>query len=287
MSLLAELNDLFVKYRIRPKKKLGQHFTIREEVIKELVELAELKSDDKVIEIGAGTGFLTRELASKCIVYAVECDEELCELLREELKGLNAFILCGDFLKLSLPEFNKIVSIPPYGISKKIMLKILKYNFECAIMVFQEEFAEKLTALPGFPSYSAITVFTQYKADIELKAKVSASSFFPKPKSDSVIVKITPLKKKTFLEDESLFYRFVAEIFRYRKKNLRNALMCGESFLISNFGLNYEKIERLLNGFDLDEKVDLTEVQTFLEMFKTIFYSCSQKQVLKKVRKKQ
>ncbi|MCX8190189.1 MAG: 16S rRNA (adenine(1518)-N(6)/adenine(1519)-N(6))-dimethyltransferase RsmA [Candidatus Diapherotrites archaeon] len=270
MALFAELNDLFVRYRIRPRKAFGQHFMINEEVIKKMVELADLNPSDKVIEIGAGTGFLTRELASKCEVFAYELDYDLCDLLKEELKGLKVSIICGDFLKAELPPFNKVASIPPYGISKKIMLKLLRHNFDSAIMIFQEEFVEKLTAFPGFPSYAAISVFAQYKADIEVVEKVSASSFFPKPKSDSAIVKIILKKNKENLKNDLLFYRFVAELFRYRKKNLGNALTCAESFLNSNFGLTYEVVYKSLKDFNLDLKVELNETAEFLRLFGTI-----------------
>ncbi|MEM4598407.1 MAG: 16S rRNA (adenine(1518)-N(6)/adenine(1519)-N(6))-dimethyltransferase RsmA [Candidatus Diapherotrites archaeon] len=286
MALFAELNDLFVRYRIRPKKTLGQHFMINEDVIRKLVELADLSPSDKVVEVGAGTGFLTRELAAKCKVFAYELDYDLCDLLMEELKELNVSIICGDFLKAQLPDFNKVVSIPPYRISKKIVLKILKHEFDSALLVFQEEFAEKLTAMPGFPSYSAITVFLQHKADVEVIEKVSASSFFPKPKSDSAIIRILPHKQSKPSESDALFYRFVAELFRYRKKNLSNALACAEAFLNSNFGINYETTQKELKDFNLDSKVELTEVSEFFELFETIS-AVSQKKEKKKLARKQ
>lgn len=273
MSLLAELNDLIVRYRFRPRKKLGQHFIINEKAIEDIVDLAELRSNDKVLEIGAGTGFLTREIAKHCSVFAVEIDEKLCELLRNELKGLDATIACEDFLKLELPDFNKVVSVPPYYISKKIMLKILRHDFELAVMVFQGEFAEKLTAEPGFPQYSAITVFSRYKADIEIVAPLSPSSFFPKPKAVSSIVRIRPVERREKVCDEVLFYKFVAELFRYRKKNLENALACSKNFIETNFGLKQDDAIKMLAKFDLQKKVDLTEISDFVEIFNSLSVS--------------
>ena len=128
MSLFVELNNLMARYRFRPKKKLGQHFIINELVLQKLIDAAELEETDKVLEIGAGTGFLTKELCKYCKVFAVEVDETLCEVLENELKDTNIEILCGDFLKIKLPDFNKVVSIPPYHISKKIMFKLLGFT---------------------------------------------------------------------------------------------------------------------------------------------------------------
>jgi len=274
MGLFAELNDLIARYRFRPRKKLGQHFIVNEKIIEEIVDLAELKSDDKVLEIGAGTGFLTRELSKHCSVFAVEIDETLCELLRNELRGLNATVICGDFLKIALPEFNKVVSIPPYYISKKIMLKLFKHGFELAVMVFQGEFAEKLVAEPGFPQYSAISVFSQYKANIEIVSPITQSAFFPKPKAISSVVRIRPVERKEKVADEMLFYGFVAELFRYRKKNLENALACAEDFIKRNFNTNYDGTMKRLAKFDLSKKVDLTEVVEFIKIFNAL-YACS------------
>jgi 16S rRNA (adenine1518-N6/adenine1519-N6)-dimethyltransferase len=271
MSLFVELNNLMAKYRFRPKKRLSQHFIINELPLQKLIDAAELKETDKVLEIGAGTGFLTRELCKYCMVFAIEVDEALCEVLENELKDANAEVLCGDFLKMELPDFNKVVSIPPYHISKKIMFKLLRHGFELAVLVFQDEFAEKLVAQPGFPQYSALSVLCQYKTKPNIIGMIGPGSFFPKPKAKSAIVKLVSAERKNKVLNEELFFRFVGELFRYRKKNVENALLCSKNFIESRFGLKQKDVTKALASFDLRKKVDLIEVEEFIEMFNALY----------------
>ena len=150
MSLFKELHQLMAKYRFKPKKSLGQNFIVNQDVIDVLVEEADLKKTDVVLEIGAGTGFLTRELLKHCKVVAIEKDDVLAELLEKELPSKNLELIHGDFFEIELPKFNKIVTLPPYNVSKKVISKINTLNFEVAVLVLQKEFAEKIAALPGF-----------------------------------------------------------------------------------------------------------------------------------------
>ena len=277
MSLLLELNSLMIKYHFKPKRKLSQNFLINEHIISKLIEEASLGKTDSVLEIGCGTGFVTRELVKIAgRVFGIEIDEVLCELLQNEIKAQNFQLLCGDALKLEFPEFNKCVSVPPYHISKKLMRKLLEHNFEVSVLVFQREFAEKLIALPGFPEYSAITVMCQYKTHVELLSFVPPRAFFPKPKAVSAIIKLTSVVPKPRVEDEKLFFSFVSELFRYRKKDLANAIKCSASFILSKFGISASEALSIAPQELLSLKVDQTEVSEFVELFNA-FYSFSSK----------
>ncbi|MCD6247321.1 MAG: ribosomal RNA small subunit methyltransferase A [Candidatus Diapherotrites archaeon] len=275
MSLFIELTELMAKYRFRPRKKLAQNFLTDEKVIQRMVTAAELNEKDKVLEIGAGTGFLTRKLQKHCSVIAIEYDETLCELLQNELAKDNLELICGDFLKVELPDFNKIVSTPPYHISKKIMIKLLKHGFELAVLAFQEEFVEKLTALPGFPQYGALSVLTQYKTNPKVIGKIEPKAFFPKPKSRSRIVKLEKNERKNKAVNELLFFRFVEELFRHRNKNLSNAISCSREFLSKKLGIGTKQGIEILHSFELEKKVALIEVEEFIQMFNAL-YECSE-----------
>lgn len=273
MSLFTELSELMGKYSFRPNRKLSQNFLVNENALQEIISLAELNEKDSVLEIGAGTGFLTRELSGKCNVIAFEADEKLCNLLWDLFEDPKVKIQCGDFLKAELPEFNKVVSVPPYHISKKIMQKLLEKGFEKAVIVFQEEFAEKLVAEPGFPQYSALTVLCSYKTNARIVKKLSPASFFPKPKTNSAIIVLEKTEPDFKVLNEKLFSFFVIEIFRYRKKNLANALLCSENAL-KKIGLNKKEALPALKEFDLEKKVDLTSVREFVEIFNALYSSC-------------
>jgi len=269
MALFEELQNLMIKHRFRANKKLGQHFVTKESLIEKLVELAELRKDDTVLEIGPGTGFLTRELAKKSKVIAVEIDEILCELLEEEYPKVE--VICGDFLKAKLPKFNKLVSLPPYFHSAAIMYKLLEQKFELGILVFQKEFGEKLVAEPGFEEYSALSVLTQCCFEAKIIQNVSPDSFFPKPKDQSCILLLKENRSLKPVKYKKGFAFFVKTLFRFRNKNLKNALDNGKRFLLPTFELDEKAfLEKCKKLPFLENKVDLLEVQDFVEIFNTL-----------------
>ncbi len=268
MSLFNELQNLMVKYRFRANRKLSQNFAINEQLIEKIVELADLKESDTVLEIGAGTGFLTRVLLKKSKVVAVEKDNGLCALLEEELSKKNLALVCGDFLKAKLPKYNKVVSLPPYSQSSAIIYKLLENPFELGVLVFQKEFAEKLVAWPGFDEYCALTVLTQCYFDPKIVQTVSSGLFFPKPKSESVIIVLKQCSEPPKIKDKKKFVLFVKTLFRFRNKNLANALNKSRQFLLPSFGISAEKFNKRVASIELsEEKVDLLPVEYFVEIF--------------------
>ena len=127
-----------------------------------MISYASVTEDDVVLEVGAGLGFLTQLLSHECKrVIAVEVDPKLITILREQLHGLqNVDLTEGDILKVSVPSFNKVVSTPPYSISSPLLFLLLERKFECAVLTFQKEFAERLAAYVGSKDYGRLTVTT-------------------------------------------------------------------------------------------------------------------------------
>ena len=120
--LMQQLFQLMERYRFQPSKKKSQHFLINPNAVKQLVESAKLSSRDTALEIGSGTGFITRALLDTgARVIATELDETCCEILRGELPQERLQIVEGNYLKVALPRFNKVCSAPPYSISSEIM----------------------------------------------------------------------------------------------------------------------------------------------------------------------
>jgi 16S rRNA (adenine1518-N6/adenine1519-N6)-dimethyltransferase len=272
MVLFNELQNLMIKYGFRPNRKLSQNFVVNEGLIQKLVALADLKKSDTVLEIGPGTGFLSRELLKNCPVVAVELDQNLCTLLEEELDKSKLTLICSDFLEAKLPKFNKVVSLPPYCHSSAIMLRLFLLDFELAVLVLQKEFAEKLMAQPGFDQYSALSVLTQHAFDLEAGQVISPACFFPRPKEESRILILKSKKPSPAVADREGFSLFVKTVFRFRNKNLKNALEKSRQFLLPNFKISeqdFEKRAALLPN--LDEKLCQLEVQTFAEAFNKLF----------------
>ncbi len=270
MSLFQELQNFLVKYRVSPLKKLGQHFIINEKILDKMIEKADLKKNDVVFEIGAGTGFLTKKLAKKAKVKALEVDFKLVKLLNNEIKSKNVEIIEGSFLKTPLPKFNKVVSLPPYNLSKEIMLKLLEHGFDSGILVFQIDFAEKLNAIPGLKSYTALSVLTQYYCDIEILEIVSPNNFYPKPNTDSAIIVLQKKEKKTKAKNEKRFKKFLEQIFRYKNKNIGNSIQKSLKFFKNK--PDEKKIKKAIQSLGLETKKTMQlEVNEFVELFNKIY----------------
>ncbi|MCS7115266.1 MAG: 16S rRNA (adenine(1518)-N(6)/adenine(1519)-N(6))-dimethyltransferase RsmA [Nitrososphaerota archaeon] len=227
MSLLEETKRILRRHRIFPKKRLGQHFTVFNPLFQRLAECATLTSNDIVLDVGAGLGFLTRFLASKCRkVLAVEVDPRLVKVLLENLKNLsNVEVVEGDVLKTPISQFNKVVSIPPYNISSDLLLWLYEREFACAVLVFQKEFVNRIVAPVGSENYGWLTVLAYYQFEIELFGDVPRWMFYPQPKVDSIIVRLNPKSTPPFpLENKAFFKQLVQALFTQRNRKVRNAI---------------------------------------------------------------
>ncbi len=268
-KLVSELNSLMIKYRFKPRKQLSQNFLINEKLIQKIINLSDLNSKDKVLEIGCGSGFLTRELLKKSMVIGVEKDKELVELLEKEISSNKFNLIPGDFLKVKLPSFNKVVSLPPYHISSKILLKLMMIDFDFALLVFQKDFAEKLLSEPGFSEFTAITFLVNYFFEPKILIEsISHQFFYPSPKTESSLIKLTKIKRFGEAKNNEKFIKFVKELFRFKNKNLSNALNQAIPFL-KKTGLKKEKINSIPEQL-LTEKVNLIEIKELVELFNSL-----------------
>jgi 16S rRNA (adenine1518-N6/adenine1519-N6)-dimethyltransferase len=148
-------------------------------------------------------------------------------MLRERLQGLpNLDLIEGDLLRVSVPRFNKVVSTPPYSISSPLLFWLLERRFDCAVMTFQREFAERLAAPVGSRDYGRLTVNVYYRAEVELLDYVPRSVFYPPPDVDSVVVRLKPRREPPFyVEDKEVFSELVQTLFTQRNKKVRNAIL--------------------------------------------------------------
>ena len=214
---------------IRPRKSLGQHWLIDEQVQKDIIKLAELKPADKVLEIGPGMGILTKHLAASAMhVTAVELDSSLIKYL-QNLKLNNVEIVNEDILSFNFANLSnyKIVANIPYYLTGKIIRLIseLKNRPTVVVLLVQKEIAERLSADPGQLSILGLT--TQYYFNVIKGPVVSADKFDPPPKVDSQIVKLVP--KDTLLDEDTQkeLFRLIKIGFSSKRKTILNNLSSG------------------------------------------------------------
>ena len=196
-------------------------------LLQSMIFYASVSRKDVVLEVGAGLGFLTRLLSKRCKqVIAVEVDPKLVKILRSQISGLgNVDLIEGDILGVPVPEFNKVVSTPPYSISSPLLFWLLERKFDCAVLTFQKEFAERLAATVGSKDYGRLTVTTYYLAEVDLLDLVPRSMFYPPPDVDSLMVRLRPRKPPFFVEDRKTFLEIVQTLFTQRNKKVRNGII--------------------------------------------------------------
>jgi 16S rRNA (adenine1518-N6/adenine1519-N6)-dimethyltransferase len=224
---VQETKQLLREHRISPNKLLGQSFMVEVSLFPKLSDYASLSEADVVLDVGAGFGFLTRFLASKCkAVVAVEKDPHVAEVLREQVRGVcNVTVVEGDVLKAALPAFNKVVSIPPYYLSSRLVMWLLERKVELAVLILQREFAGRLVAAVGSEEYGWLTVLAGYSTEVEVFEPVPRGMFYPQPEVDSVVVRLKLWKSAPFrVNDAAFFERMVRWLFTQRNRKLGNAL---------------------------------------------------------------
>jgi len=227
-NLRREIRRILSLYGFRPRRKLGQNFMVDRSLMERMADYAELGFKDRVLEVGAGLGFLTEVLAEKTgEVLAVESDRRLYQYLTRKFSGKsNVRLLFGDFLKLRVEgQYDKVVSNPPYSISSQLIFKILESPFKVAVLTLQKEFAERIMARPGSRNYGRLTVMIDFRAEAEILEKVGREAFYPEPEVDSVIVRLKPKIKPPYeVENLEFFSETVKLLFTQRRRKLGRAL---------------------------------------------------------------
>ena len=202
-----------------------QHFLIDERVIDRIIRYASLDGNDTVLEIGAGTGNLTKSLAKHVAnVLAIESDHRLVEMLNN-LSLPNVKVIQGDALKVEFPKFDKIVSNLPYSISSDITFKLLKHNFKLGVLMYQHEFAKRMVATAGMKNYGRLSIVTQYFAEVQIMEIIPNATLYPQAEVKSAIVRLVPHTPQLEGFDKDFFLELASAVFTQRRKQMKNVII--------------------------------------------------------------
>ncbi|NFM80443.1 16S rRNA (adenine(1518)-N(6)/adenine(1519)-N(6))-dimethyltransferase RsmA [Clostridium botulinum] len=249
--------EIVNKYEFKFNKNLGQNFLIDESVLEDIIEVAEINKEDTVIEIGPGVGTLTKELLERAKeVYSIELDGDLIPILQEELKEYNNFTLIHkDALKIDFNELMenkdsiKLVANLPYYVTTPIISRLLteKCDFKSLTIMIQKEVAERINAEPNCKEYGSLTVLVQYYCNTKIIRKVSPNSFIPRPKVDSIVIKLDRLSEpRVRVKSQKLFFNVVRSSFNMRRKTLWNSL--------KSLNIDKESMENAFERAGIDPK---------------------------------
>jgi len=273
-----EIKNLLKKYEISPSKRLGQNFLVNEGVLRKIIETANLKKEDVILEVGPGIGNLTLELAKRVKkVIAVEKDPHLVRILNEELRIKNiknVKIIQGDILKIKIQYSTfdirhsyKVVANIPYYLTSPLIRKFLE-NTEVRplemILMVQKEVAQRICAKP--PEMTILAVSVQFYSKPKIISYVSKKSFWPSPKVDSAILRIAPLiNADRRLINADLFFKIVKAGFSQPRKQLVNNLSKG-------LKMEKEKIKNWLlkNGIQPEQRAETLKIEDWLNLTKSL-----------------
>ena len=286
---MAETRRLLRRYELQPRKGLGQHFLIDEEVLGLITSAAELTSGDVIMEIGPGLGILTRELTRQAgWVIAVELDDKLASLLKQTLSSFNNITIINENIlgidpatllqeqkinfppSISSPLNYKIVANLPYYITSPVLRHFLEISVKPQIIVVmvQKEVAEAIVAEPGRMSVLSISV--QFYGKPGIISYVPAQCFYPTPEVDSAILRLEPYPQPAVaVSDEKSFFELVRAGFSASRKQIVNSLAQGLGLPKSDVLSLLEKAsitsQRRAETLTLDEWAQLWQVFTGVE----------------------
>jgi 16S rRNA (adenine1518-N6/adenine1519-N6)-dimethyltransferase len=271
MDISDDIRRIISRYGIKPQKKFGQNFVTESALLKRMIDYARVSSDDVVLEIGAGLGFLTELLSEKAgKVIAVERDPKLMRILRDRLgKKENIVLIEQDIMKISDLIFDKVVSNPPYQLSSPLLFKLLEQDFKAMVLTLQREFARRLIAEEGTKEYGRLTVMAHLKSRSEILEYLSQAVFYPSPRVESAVVRLNPEWPSLRPLDMKLFNVFVRELFSQRNKTSKRVV---KEFIKRNQMLDEPKLTTLIEKFPyLGKRVYQISPSEFIELFNMIY----------------
>ena len=273
---------LLSAWDLKARKELGQNFLADPSTAAMIVDRAGISSEDAVVEIGAGLGALTIPAARAAgSLVAIEKDPRMIDLLRTELTAAGqdkVTIVHRDVLRVDFNDIHQqvqgrplvVMGNLPYNISSQVLVKLVenRHLIQRAVLMFQKELAQRLTAAPGSKTYGRITVMLDYCAHVRKIADVGAASFFPRPKVDSEVVEVRfrpPLAPVAM--DEAFLFRVVKAGFGQRRKILRNALR-GGGLEMTSVAIDAAMTE---TGVDPTCRAETLSAQTFSSLANALY----------------
>ncbi len=246
---------------LKPKKSLGQNFLIDKNIINKIVKASDIRPTDEILEVGPGTGNLTKLIISQKPkkIYVIEKDENLANNLKKQY--LNKIVIINkDILRVPYEFYSGkkflILGNLPYNISTKILSDWClnnKLNVSKMVLMFQKEVAERILADVNSKEYGRITILSKWKFDVKKVTDVKPTSFFPRPKVKSTVLEFIPKKKFHEIRDPKNLEKITKVFFSQRRKMIKKPV----NILFKNFLFNYKKFN--VKPSDRPQNIDVNQ----------------------------
>lgn len=264
-----ETREILARHGLKPRTSLGQHFLVDPNTIDRVIELAEVKPGDQVLEVGPGLGTLTIALQSAgARVTAIEQDRGLMPALEEVLLGRDRVqVVWNDVMAVALTDLlrgrpAKLVANLPYHVAVPLLIHVLEdvpLISSCTVMV-QREVGERLVAAPGTEHYGGVSAKIAYMAEASIVFKVSRRVFLPEPAVESVVVSLRRRAKAPVKGQRDRIFGVIDAGFAQRRKTIRAALR--------NAGLDAGRIEEALTlaGIAGETRAERLSLEQFADL---------------------
>ena len=267
-----------------PKKKWGQNFLVNPNVIESIIKVAKVKTGDEILEIGPGSGNLTKALLDQqSFVKAIEIDSKWCKYLTNKFKKEEKFTLLEmDVMKIPSITFSKLVPSPskvvanlPYNIVTPLLLKILpiRKTWDSLTLMVQKEVAERICAKPNSgKTFGALSLVGELGFNREIISIITPKNFSPEPKVDSAIINLFPKDSGLSPEIEKIFLKWSQLLFQQRRKTLANGIRQHFPNWYQNSGHSIKKMFGMSRPENIEFKDWMKLFKNYLknENFKTI-----------------
>ncbi len=260
METIDTPGELVRRYEKRTKKHFGQHFLVDPNILGAIAEAADVRSGDRVFEVGPGCGTLTYTMLERgARVLAVELDRDLAAFLREQLvPGRDLTLVEGDILAQDLDELLgdeegawKCAANLPYNVATEVFFRLADVmdRFSCLALMFQREVADRFVARAGDDDFGVLSLMGRLYADAEVVMTLPPGAFRPPPRVHSAVVRFEPVSG-TRIPDEALrasFKQIVRAAFQTRRKTLPNAL--------KSTGVPKPRLKEVIEAVGLDLRI--------------------------------
>ena len=284
INTLRKTKEILNKYNIKANKRFGQNFLIDDNVLNKIINVADIKENELVIEIGPGLGNLSEYiLLNSTYALLIEIDNNMITILSDRLSRYNNYKLVNkDILKIEIDSYIeeiennrnisftnvKVIANLPYYITTPILFKLLqdsKRINEIVVMV-QKEVAQRMVAKPKTKDYGILTLMVEYLTNSEIMIDVPRSSFIPAPNVDSAVIKLVK-NDKYKIENEEVLFELIHKAFAQRRKKMVNSLVSNKFMNLSK-----EDIENILNkcGISINARAEELSLNDYLSITKEI-----------------
>ena len=257
---------------VKPKKSLGQNFLLDKNIIDKIINASKISSSDEVLEIGPGTGNLTKFIISQKPkkIYVIEKDENLISALEKQyFDKIN--IIKKDILKIPFNFYSGkkflVLGNLPYNISTRILFNLCtnsKLNVSRMILMFQKEVADRILADVNSKEYSRITILSKWKFDIKRVTDVKPNSFFPKPKVHSTVLEFIPKRKIHEIKDPKNLEKITKIFFNQRRKMIKKPI----NILFKKYKFDYKKFN--INPTDRPQNIDIIKYLKIVNEYESL-----------------